>query len=111
MKILLDNCVPLKFARLLVGHEVIHCSRIGWERLVNGRLLAAAEAEGFPVLVTVDRSMQFQQNMAGRTIAIIYLRAPKNSMPKLGPLAGEVLSQLENLAPGKIITISHPEMR
>lgn len=78
---------------------------------MNGKLLAAAEAEGFPVLVTVDRSMQFQQNMEGRTIAIIYLKAPKNSMPKLAPLAGEVLSQLGNATPGKTITISHPDMR
>lgn len=111
MKILLDNCVPRPFERQLVGHEVVHCSRLGWEGLVNGKLLAAAEAAGFLVMVTVDRNMQFQQNMAGRDIAVIYLRAPKNDLPSLIPLAVRVLEELDMLQPGTVLTISHPNMR
>ena len=103
--------MPVKFAYLLPGHEVLHCGRLGWERLSNGKLLSAAEDDGFPVMVTVDRNMQYQQNMSGRRISIIYLRAPKNSMPKLAPLAGEVLGSLENLIAGTIVTINHPDMR
>jgi len=103
--------MPIKFERLLPEHEVIHCGRLGWEQLSNGKLLSAAEAEDFSAMMTVDRNMQFQQNMAGRNLAVIYLRVPKNSLPKLAPLAGEVLERLENLTPGTVITINHPDMR
>ena len=60
MKILLDHCVPRPFERLLLGHEAIHTSRLAWQRLENGDLLSAAEEAGFLVLITVDRSMQYQ---------------------------------------------------
>ena len=39
----------------------------------NGALLAAAEAAGFDVLVTTDQNIRYQQNLAGRKIAIVVL--------------------------------------
>jgi predicted nuclease of predicted toxin-antitoxin system len=111
LKVLIDNCVPFRFKRLLPGHEVFHCGDLGWEQLSNGKLLVAAEREGFSVLVTVDRSMQYQQNMAHRKISIVYLRVPRNNMPAVAPLAGQVLERLSNLIPGTIVMISHPDMR
>ncbi len=45
----------------------------GWERLVNGALLDAAEAAGFEVLVTADKNIRYQQNLIGRKIAIVVL--------------------------------------
>ena len=38
--------------------------RQSWAGLKNGQLLDAAEAAGFTVLVTGDRNLQFQQNLA-----------------------------------------------
>jgi hypothetical protein len=37
--------------------------------LKNGRLLDAAEAAGFDVLITVDQNIPDQQNLTGRRIA------------------------------------------
>ncbi len=111
MKILLDNCAPVKFARLLLGHEVTHCSRVGWEKLSNGRLLAAAEDAGFMVMVTVDKSIPFQQNMTRRKIAVIYMRAVQNDLKTLRPMAPLVLAALENLQLGTVLTLTHPDWR
>lgn len=42
-------------------------------RFSNGDLLNAAETAGFEVLLTTDKNMQYQQNLAGRQIAIVVL--------------------------------------
>ena len=44
-----------------------------WADLENGDLLAAAEAQRFEVLVTTDKNLHYQQNLAGRKIAILVL--------------------------------------
>jgi hypothetical protein len=54
-------------------HTVIEARARGGEEFENGDLLTAAEAEGFQVLVTTDRNIRYQQNLAGRKIAIVVL--------------------------------------
>ena len=41
--------------------------------MTNGDLLDAAEREDFELLITTDQSMKYQQNLAGRRLAIIVL--------------------------------------
>jgi hypothetical protein len=41
--------------------------------LSNGELLDVAEAAGFELLLTTDKNMRYQQNMAGRKIAFVVL--------------------------------------
>jgi hypothetical protein len=45
----------------------------GWDKLVNGELLKAAEEAGFEVLLTTDKNMAAQQNLKSRAIAIVVL--------------------------------------
>ncbi len=52
-----------------------------WSTLKNGELLAAAEAEGFEILVTTDTNLKDQQNFEGRKIAIVVLLS--TSWPKI----------------------------
>jgi hypothetical protein len=106
LKVLLDNCVPRPFERALIGHDVTHCSRLGWERLTNGRLLAAAEQAGFEVFVTVDQGIRYQQTMIGRTLSIIFIRSVKNDMPTLTPLASTVLKGIGTVEPGKFLVVT-----
>jgi hypothetical protein len=42
-----------------------------WARLVNGDLLRAAEEAGFGVMVTADQSLEYQQNLKGRKLALV----------------------------------------
>ena len=72
MKVLVDECVPLKLVRLLTGHAFSTAQQKGWDGFSNGRLLAMAEVE-FDLFLTSDRNLQYQQNLKGRKIAILFL--------------------------------------
>lgn len=73
MLILLDNNAPRGLVRALIGHVVIEARERGWATLKNGELLSAAEEAGFDLLLTADKNIRYQQNLAGRRIAILVL--------------------------------------
>ena len=58
MRILLDECVPRRFARQLPEHEVRTVPEMGWASFKNGNLLAAASGK-FDVLVTTDQRLSY----------------------------------------------------
>ena len=72
MKVLLDECVPSPLHKFLIQHQCTTVQRRGWKGVKNGALLAAAEAE-FDVFITSDQNIRYQQNLAGRKIAILEL--------------------------------------
>ncbi|HWF11704.1 MAG TPA: hypothetical protein VG297_24720 [Bryobacteraceae bacterium] len=73
MRILFDHGAPRGLMSLLVGHSVVAASDKGWDRLKNGALLKAAEEDGFELLLTTDRRIQYQQNLKDQTLAIVVL--------------------------------------
>jgi len=46
---------------------------LGWHLLKNGALIKAAESAGFEVMVTSDKNLRYQQNLANRKIALVLL--------------------------------------
>ncbi len=76
MNILLDECVPWPMHKLLVGHICTTAQRSGWGGIKNGELLRLAEGE-FDLFITSDHGIRYQQNLAGRRIAIIELSTNK----------------------------------
>jgi hypothetical protein len=46
MLILFDNGTPARLRYALKGHMVVEAIERGWDRLVNGELIAEAEAQG-----------------------------------------------------------------
>jgi len=73
MRILLDHSAPAPLIPFLEGHFVTTAKIEGWERLVDGELLDAAEGAGFEVLLTSDKRIVFQQNLKGRRISLVVL--------------------------------------
>jgi hypothetical protein len=73
MLILFDHGTPKGLAPALPGHTIITAQARGWDKLNNSALLNAAEQAGVDVLVTTDRRIRYQQNLAGRKIAIVVL--------------------------------------
>src|SRR5580704_12874978 len=73
MLILFDHGTPKGLTRTLPGHMVITAQSRGWDKLSNGALLNAAEEAAFDLLLTTDRRIRYQQNLAGRRIAIVVL--------------------------------------
>lgn len=72
MRLLFDANVPAKLRSHLPDHEVTRARALGWQELKNGALLAA-ETAGFDVMVTGDKNLSYQQNLAGRKLALIVL--------------------------------------
>ena len=73
MRILFDKNVPYPLLHYLAEHDVSTAEELGWARLVNGDLLRAAEDAGFGVMVTADQSLEYQQNLKGRKLALVVL--------------------------------------
>ena len=72
-RLLLDENAPVGLKAVLTAYDVETAPDMGWGGISNGRLLDAAEAAGFAILVTADRNIRSQQNMAGRKIAMVAL--------------------------------------
>ena len=70
MLIVFDQATPVPIRPYLERHTVRTAAQQGWDTLGNGELLTAAEAAGFDLLLTTDKNMRHQQNLAGRRIAI-----------------------------------------
>lgn len=75
MRVLLDENIPHDLRSHFRHHDTVTVAYAGWAGLKNGSLLDAAETAGFEVLVTGDLSLTYQQNFAGRRIAIVSLSA------------------------------------
>jgi hypothetical protein len=73
--------------------------------LKNGRLLEAAEAAGFQVLITVDQNIPDQQNLAGRSLSLIILCGLTNRLSDLEPLIPAAIQALDSISPGAIIRV------
>jgi predicted nuclease of predicted toxin-antitoxin system len=98
MRILLDEDLPRRLGKLLIGHEVATVQRSGWAGIKNGRLLALA-ATRFEVFLTMDSNLEYQQNLATLPVAVRVLDAVSNRIEDLEPLIPELLQELENIQP------------
>ena len=105
MRVLLDECLPRKLGRLLVGHEVSTVQQAGWSGAVNGQLLRKMPGH-FDAFITVDQNIPAQQNATALTFGVIVLRAPTNQLPDLAPLVPRMLAALHTLRPGQVVIIS-----
>jgi hypothetical protein len=73
MRILFDHGTPKGLIPALSGHTVITAQSRGWDKLTNGALLDAAEEVAIDLLLTTDRRIRYQQNLAGRKLALVVL--------------------------------------
>jgi len=105
MRILIDECIDERFRNSFPGHDCQTSHYAGMAGLKNGDLLAAAEAAGFEVFLTVDQGIEYQQNLSGRNIAIIILRAKSNRLADLLRLVPASVSSIESIHPGQIVRI------
>jgi hypothetical protein len=98
IRILLDQNAPLGLRRLLTGHDVVTAARLGWSTIQNGDLVRAAEEAGFAVLITCDRNIRHEQNLAGRKLALIELTT--NQWATIRDNIADVLAAIETATSG-----------
>ncbi len=100
MKILFDHGTPAALRKHLPEHSVDRSAETGWELLENGELIRRAEEEGYRVIVTTDQSMRYQQNLAGRRIAIVVLMA--TAWPRVQHRIEEIRAAIDEVRPGQV---------
>ncbi|MGA9978357.1 MAG: DUF5615 family PIN-like protein [Candidatus Sulfotelmatobacter sp.] len=103
MKVLLDECVPRKFKNSLFGHDCRTVPEEGLAGKKNGELLALAEQSGFQVFLTLDRGIEYQQNLHPRTIAVVIVRTKSSQLTELLIQVPDLLRLLESIEPGQLI--------
>jgi len=103
MRILFDQGTPVPLRQHLSGHQVETAFEIGWSRLTNGELLAAAEGR-FDVLVTTDRNLRHQQSLSGRKLAVLVL--PTTSWPRLRAHVPSIVSARASVKTGEYLELT-----
>lgn len=104
MRVLLDECLPRRLKRELVGHDAKTVAECGWAGVKNGQLLVHAVGQ-FDVFLTVDRNLAFQQNLAAFAIAVVAIRSVSNDLDDLRPLLPKLLSVLPTAKLGTITVV------
>lgn len=106
MKILLDECVPraLKSSLSVEGHECATVPEAGFAGSTNGELLKLAE-NNFGVFITLDRGVQYQQNLDGCKIAVLLIRAKSSRVADILPHIPACLLALRSIKPGQVIQV------
>src|ERR1035438_2634613 len=106
MLILFDQATPVPIRPYLDRHTVRTAAQQGWDTLKNGDLLTAAEEAGFDMLLTTDKNMRYQQNLAGRKIAIVVLG--QQQWPQLRPHIQRVIEAVDAANPGSYAEVEIP---
>ncbi len=93
MKILFDQGTPVPLKNFLENHSVKTAYELSWQHLENGDLIAAAETEGFDLMITTDQNLRYQQNLSERKLAILVLKS--TSWPHIKQHVEIILSHIE----------------
>jgi predicted nuclease of predicted toxin-antitoxin system len=110
VRVLIDECVDPRVKTLLLDHLASTVHDRGWAALEDGALLAAAEGE-FDVLVTIDRKLEFQQNVAKFRIGVVVVRVPKNQLRYYQAIREELLWAIQRVQAGEVVHVDGIETR
>jgi hypothetical protein len=90
----------------LVGVNAVTVQKLGWAGMKNGALLRVAHEAGIRVLVTVDRRLEYQQNIPKSQLALVVLEARSTRMADILPLVPALLQALPLVRVGEVIHVT-----
>ena len=100
---LFDEDVPRKLVRFLPGHEIQTVVSMGWGGIKNGELLGLIAREGFSVFLTGDKNMPNQQQLQGRSFAVLVMSAI--NWPVVRPHVAKIAAAIDAAQPGQMTMI------
>jgi predicted nuclease of predicted toxin-antitoxin system len=101
MRVLLDEQLPIDLAPQLRLHAVETVVDGGWAGIKNGELLSRMRGD-YDVLITMDRGIEFQQQISTLPFRIVVIRARSNRMQHLSPLVPTILAAIAAAKPGRV---------
>lgn len=111
MKILLDHNLDRRLKNYLAYYEAATAQEQNWTDVLNGELLALAEANGFDVLLTADANIKKQQNLSNHRISILVLRAFNNRLVTHAQMIEDIYAALSEIQPSEIIEVLHKDVK
>ncbi len=107
MRILLDESLPKKLKKEFgPEHEVLSVRDMKWLGEKNGILLKHMIENRFELFVTVDRNLQYQQNLERLPLTIIVLSAINNRLETLSALIPKIFERINLNVIDNVIEIS-----
>ena len=103
-RMLLDENLPRPLKAQFSRHTVSTVRDMQWTGIRNGALVSRAEGL-FDVLVTLDRSLRFQQAISGRDIAVVVVRARSNRLQDIEPGVQLIEDAADIAVPGMVSEI------
>lgn len=105
MRILLDECVPRRLKKSFreLG-VVLTVTDAGLSGYTNGQLLRRIAGD-FDVFITVDKSIQHQQNLGAHDIALVLLRAKSNDITDVEPLLPRLFARWSEITRRALLII------
>lgn len=104
-RVLFDENMPRQLRRELPEFDIRTVQEEGWSSLKNGALLGAAQST-FDVLLTADKRLQFQQNIASFDIAVVVIDARSARLVHLRPLVPRIQVALQNALPPTVSVVA-----
>jgi predicted nuclease of predicted toxin-antitoxin system len=105
VRVLLDENLPRRLAPYLAGdHDIQTVQSKGWTGKRNGELLRLAESD-FDVFLTMDRGLEYQQNLSSFILAIVLIRAKSNRLSDLLPIVPLIQDSIKNAAAGQLVQV------
>lgn len=103
IRILLDENLPRKL-KWALDAETITVPERGWGGIKNGKLLKKAAIE-FDAMLTMDRGIEYQQNISNLDLCLIVVSAVSNDIDDLLPLVPAIQEALTKVEPGYIVHV------
>jgi hypothetical protein len=103
LKVIFDEDVPQKLARLLSHHEIHTVVGMAWGGIKNGALLTLIGQERFDVFLTGDKNMPSQHQLEGRSFAVLIMSAI--NWPVVRPHVQKISQALDDARPGTVAVI------
>ena len=105
MRVLLDECVPRTIRKYLLGLECVTVPEAGFAGKKNGELLRLAEEKGFDIFLSLDRGIEYEQNLQNHAIAVMIVRAKTSRVEDVARHAPEILKALKSIQSRQFVKI------
>ena len=105
MRILIDECRPRRLKNHLTGHDCRTVPEAGLAGKRNGELLSLTEQQKYEIFETMDKGIEYQQNLRSFNLAVIILRAKSNQLADLLPCVSDRLEQMKSIKSGEVVRV------
>ena len=107
MKILLDECITKRLKSKLTEYQVNTVFEMGWSGLKNGTLMTKAIKNNFDIFLTIDKNIEYQQNLKSYQIAVVVINTASSKLENLEKLLPKFKQDINTFEKGKVFKINN----